>query len=166
MPIGNLGNFIPSLENFLFKVFAHFWIMLEFPCCCKSIRILYSILFLTGSHCDTQAGLELRIFMLSILRDPFFEGNSAVSQGCMKSRKTGLLPWELCGMKHGSSSAHAHWPFYCLYRIETAWDLPGERVDTKAVLLEFLASRPSANTSSERVVISVDGKVRDTDPPD
>lgn len=108
--------------------------MLGFPCC-KGVRILYYILFLTGSHCVTQAGLELRIFMLSILGDSFFEENSAVSQGCMtlQSRRIGLLPWEPCGMKHGSSSAHAHWPFYFLYWIETAWDLHGERVDTKVM---------------------------------
>lgn len=121
--------------------------MLGFPCC-KGVRILYYILFLTGSHCDTQAGLELRIFMLSILGDPFFEENSAVSQGCMTlhSRRIGLLPWEPCGMKHGSSSAHVHWPFYFLYWIETARDLHGERVDTKVMRALRI---PSLQTISE-----------------
>lgn len=151
-------TFIPSLENCLLKIFAHLRIMLGFPCGCQVSGILYYPLFL--QDLTVMLVLNSRSFLLSVLRDPFL-GRMLLSR-----RGAAPPPWELCGLQHRSSFAHAHPPFCLLCWAEAAWGLHGERVHTKAVFLEFLISRPSASKSSERVVITMEGKVQAAGLPD
>jgi hypothetical protein len=91
------------------------------PSSLQPIGILYYLLFFPiRSHCDAQACLEFKVFLLNVLSDSFLEANTAVSQGwvTLPTRRTG--PWELCGMEH-SSSAHACPPFYFLCWTKAAW---------------------------------------------